>query len=341
MEASLAVRKPAAWLSILGHRIPLLSGHVSLSRTKSTDQFNAQLPLNYQGLDTNFWGSIKKATAELFLTSNGGSGTSVLKGDVKTIRVSLRHRRVTVTGHDSASKLVAKETTEKWQNKKADEIVKDLASRAGVSVSSDSLQNMAGKIYQIDFNKLSDHHSFMGLISHLADLEGMATFVSQGKLHFKDMDHSEGSYTLYYTPPTPESVMLGNWIDLDLQRNLELASGGKVKVQSYNRKKGKAVSSEQSSGAAEMAFTYRHPELGKDQADKIAKKRLKENLRHEISGTATIPGDETLTALMKLQLFGTGSDFDQSYFIKTIDHEYAVGSFRSLLTFNNQSEKSK
>ena len=121
--------------------------------------------------------------------------------------------------------------------------------------------------------------------------------------------------------------------------------GKKVKsvVRSWNSKDKKVIKSEKElsgSGEGELLYEYRVPGLNQEQADKIAEKRLAENTRHEISIEVSAPGDTSIDVRMKLQLSGTGTAFDQSYSIDTIEHAISFdGGYRMNIRGKSKSAK--
>lgn len=344
----MAVRKCRAWITIAGQQVNVTELNCSRSRTKNADTFSARLPLydRESGLDATYWCNTKEIKdVAVWIQAETSEGREMLKGDVEQVQVDFAQMTVYVTGRDKTSKLIDDKTTEKFLNKKSSEIVKELAERAGLEVKVSDTALKAGKLYNIDFNKLTDHASPWTYIHELADKEGFEAYVKDGVLNFVSEDESEGEISITYRPPTRQQYAQGDFVGLKVQRNLNLSKPHKVKVKSWNRKQKKVIESEKSIGGtgAEKVYSFKYEELTKDRADRLAEKHLSRNVRHEMSIQLTeMPGDETINPRMKINLSGTQTDFDQSYFIKSINDVVTQrGGYVQTFEANNKDEKRK
>ena len=341
----MAVRKARAWLTISGQKVECMEVNCSRSRTKNADTFSARLPLYSGALDATYWCNTKEiADVGVWFQAETSEGKELLRGDVEQVQVDFSLMTVYVTGRDKTSKLIDDKTTEKFLNKKSSEIVKELASRAGMEIKISETALKAGKIYNIDFNKMTDHASPWTYIQDLADKEGFEAYVKDGVLHFVGEDESDGEISFTYSRPTKAQHARGDFVGLKVQRNLTLSKPQKVKVKSWNKKKKEVIESEKKIGGtgAEKVYNFKYEELTKDRADRLAEKHLSRNVRHEMSIQLTeLPGDETINPRMKVNLSGTSTDFDQSYFIKSIEDSFTRGGYSQNITANNKDEKRK
>lgn len=341
----MAVRKARAWALINGQRIEAMELNAACSRTKKADTFSGRLPLFNGPLSPTFWlDAAEIKDVSIYMQAESAEGREVIKGDIEQVTCDFAQGTVHFTGKDKTAALINEKTTEKFLNKKSTEIVKELAGRAGVDVKVTESTLKAGKLYQIDFNKITDHVSMWTAINEMADKEGYDVFMKDGVLQFVDENDDEGEIQIDFRAPTPEQFATGNFVHLRVARNLNLSKPHKVRVQSWDSKKKEKIVSEKHIGGTgkERLYDYKYDELTKDRADRMAEKHLERNMRHEKEIQLTgLPGDETITPRMMLALSGTQSSFDQSYYIKTIEHAFSRGGYAQNITAHNKDERRK
>ena len=120
----------------------------------------------------------------------------------------------------------------------------------------------------------------------------------------------------------PEDV-----IDLRLERSLTLARDIEVAVKSWNSRQNNAfVQRARASGVGgsrrsttPQRYVFVQPNLTPDDALKFAQRKLAELTRHERSIRIMMPGDLALTPRSLITLEGTGTEFDQSYYVDVIE----------------------
>jgi phage protein D len=221
--------------------------------------------------------------------------------------------------------------------------VQDIAGRVGLTADVVVANpDKVGLIYKDDYNRISDQDVLFNVLTRLAQREGCMMFVSKNRLVFKPEDQLGGStYTLTYTRPTPMSFATGNFITLKASRNLAAAKNVTVNVKSWQQKQEAQIESEyQSNGpGGDLTYTYRAPNLTKQQADKIAKGRHDEAVGRERNLSIDAPGDVNLDPEMTLALTGTGTGFDQSYVIASITHRFGDGYRMSISTRNKDKNR--
>jgi hypothetical protein len=168
------------------------------------------------------------------------------------------------------------------------------------------------------------------LLIFLAGQEGFDVFVSGTSLYFQP---SAASTTVPFTI-TPADVQ-----DLRLERSLTLARDIIVTVKSWNshqqnaftqtvRASGKHSAGGSGTGAGTAGpaqhYVFVRPNLTMNDALKLAQQKASELAQHERVWEATMPGDLTLGPRSAIQLAGTASDFDQTYFIDAIDRHISI-----------------
>lgn len=320
------------------------SVQVQQSATATTDTFRATLAMNGlpPGRGVHFWSDTDVIKVEVTVLT-GENANTIFWGAVDKVKCNWQSHTIDVSGRDESKKPVEKKSTESWKNKTADEIVKEVSGRHGLGALTDPA-DFAGKVWADDHVRITDQHSDWTLFHKMANREGKVVYAQDGNVYFKDLDEgNEGSIDIVYVPMTPASHAAGNYVTLDCERNLQLAKKTKVKVRSWHTKKKEKVEHEEelpgSTEDGENEYVYRYDGLTRPQAEKIAKKRLRENTRHERTITVNCPGNPNARPRMMANLTGTGTAFDQSYYIDRVTHDVGEQGYRMTLTSKNTSKK--
>ena len=295
----------------------------------SSDTFAATFPLSAMpaGFGWSFWAQSQNISAECVIM-----GVSKIIADVDTIALSADKTTAHVTGRDASKKAMETKGTKSYKNKTASGIVNEIAASHGYDVDIDATTGKAGKIHDLDFAKLTDQHSDWTVLQHLADREGKVCYFTGNKLSFKTLDDdNDGDFPVAYVPPGIGPAYSNNVVTLHFTRNLEAGKPTDVNVHSHHTKTkmtshGKASVS--GGGSSRRVYEDRVPGLkSKDQGDKIAKKRVRQHTRHEITVKYDGPGDATVTPRMRLVVSGTGTALDQPYYMDTVSHHVSHSGY--------------
>lgn len=338
------LRHPRALVIVGGQRIRPIECTVHLTTHQSADTFNAILALDKNGLDEKYWADTSPIPIEIIGTNDAQTGgwVSMIVGNVDKPEIDLIERTVRISGRDATAKMINKKTNERWQNKKASEIVKEIAGRHGLKVKLSDTLTKAGLQYKDDHNRISDQDSEWNVIIKLAKQEGCVAFVKGDTLYFRAVDSTEGDvYKLRYAPPTNLSPARGTFTQLRMVRDLNLAKKISVRHRSYQHKTEKVVDSTyESEGAGDGSLDYdlRGANLTQDQNDQIASRKLAEIASHERTIVVGCPGDTAVDPRMMISLSGTGTGFDQEYMISTVEHIWSEG-YRMLINVRNKDIK--
>src|SRR5262249_985447 len=127
----------------------------------------------------------------------------------------------------------------------------------------------------------------------------------------------------------PEDV-----IDIRLERSLTLARDIEVTVKSWNSRQSSAFvqrarASRRNSVARSSTlqrYVFVQPNLTPDDALKVAQRKLVELTRHERVVRLNMPGELVLSPRSVITLDGTGTEFDQTYYIDIIERRLRHGS---------------
>ena len=277
-------------------------------------------------------------------TDDGAAFTSMIVGEVSSVTLDLLRRVVRVDGRDLTSRLIEAKTQETFRNQTSSQVATTLAGRHGLTADVVATQTPVGRYYVQDHDHLK-HGEFTrtttewDLLTYLAGLEGYDVWVEGTTLHFKPAAKPDDKPWLVQWSVDETGVPVSNAIDLSLIRNLTLARDIIVEVKSWSSAKGsgftkiaKASKQRGAKGTAKggakddepQKIVITRPNLTEDQAQKLANNTLAEETRHERVVRWNEPADPLLTARSVMQLTGTGTSWDQTYFIATVQRRIGV-----------------
>jgi phage protein D len=264
-----------------------------------------------------FWAAETDIRVEVQFSLDGGASfTSLVQGAVD---------HIVLDGRDLAASLIEARTQETFANRTSSEIATILAGRHGLTSRVVATTTPVGRYYQSERDTLTLNQfsptTEWDLLVLLARQEGYDIFV-----------HGD---TLYFQPSSGQtdialSLRPSDVIDLKLERSLGLARDIQVIVKSWNTRLNAActqqakASARKSGGAMAgqaQSYVYIQPNLTPSDALKLAQQRLAELMRHERTVEIIMPGELALTPRSMIALEGTGTDFDQVYFVDVIERK--------------------
>jgi phage protein D len=344
MAASSTPNLPRMAVSINGTIVQdcILSLDVTNNNYFSPDTFRAELALGRLPAQFNaaFWSDTQAQIG--LMVGMSPTLTTLIVGNADEIELDLPNGTVSVSGRDLSAYFIDNKSEEKFQNQTSSEIVATLAARAGLTANVTATSAPVGRYYDI---------SEWTLLNYLAQEEGFDIYVTGTTLNFQpSAQGSAPAYTLTYTPPSQGQLQAGNFIDLKCRRSQTLAKGTVVKVISWNAKQqtaftatAKRVGSGAGSVAAGTAqlYTFKMPGLDQGQAQLIANAKLDEITKHERKIDVTLPGELLLQPRQLVAVTGTGTSFDQSYFIDEINRRVSLEEgFMETIRMKNHSPES-
>jgi len=341
----MVLRTPRAFVIANGAPITPMSVEVQMSKTHKSDTFHCEIPFGAlpPGMDEAFWSTANDISVQVQIQTDAFSGpTQVFDGKVDQVQHEFDTRVLKVQGRDKTAALIDKTSTEKFTNQQPDQIVQTICGRHGITANTDSVAKKAGKIFQIDYAKMTQRVSEWTVIQKLADLFGMTAYMTGGQVYWKNYPEQLPVVNVAYVPPTPFSYANGNFMRLRTARNLVLGRPVHVKVQSWNHKEAKLYQNEQvAPGSGDpLIYNYQSPGMTNDQVEKLAQKRLSENTSHELSFDLEMPGDPTVTPRFMMQLSGTGTAYDATHEIKTVEHQISQeAGYRMTISAKSKSTK--
>jgi len=372
-----AATRPRGMVLVNGERAAgLVSFEVDNNSYFQADTFRVTLALSAQPANRGFafWAAQTSMKVEL-LAGYPANPDNFTKSDLKSwltgwvddIEVSPLQDEITITGRDMTALLIDKKPshdysvsgyqdvktgyTEMFSSEIAAHIAQDAGLQSNVVRTPAIVGPMIGNVRKV----LNDRGTLWDILTKLAQIEGYSVFVEGHTLHFIPRPDAESiaQYVLNYEPPCGRhAYTLANFTSIRLSRNLSVARGVKVTVQSFNQKTGKAVSATatrshvkntttQGVGSTSLppAEYFRVvPNLDHLQCQRLANSILAEISHFEMNLEADIPADNVLTSLTPVRLLGSGTDFDQTYYPASIQRRYSLeDGYRMSLRARNVS----
>jgi phage protein D len=274
--------------------------------------------------DASFWASETEILLEIEFSLDGGASfTSMVQGEVDTVSIDPTLRLVHLDGRDLTASLIETRTQEAFANRTSSEIATLLAARHNLTPYVSSTTTPVGRYYQsehdsITLDQFSRATTEWDLLVFLARHEGFDVFVQRQALYFQPVEE-DSSYAVSLSP--------ADVIDIRLERSLTLARDIEVVVKSWSSRQNNAFAQRARASTRGGARTSHEPQryiivqpnLTPDDALKLAQRKLAELTRHERVIRINMPGELSLTPRSILSLEGTGTEFDQTYYVDVIE----------------------
>lgn len=330
------------------------------------DTFRAKFALSMMpaGYGAAWWAAQSKMSMEIFagFPADPENFTTddldiMIYGQVDDITFDPVGTTVEVAGRDLTAELIDTKTTEKWPNLTSSQIVEKLAERHGLKPVVTKTAQKAGKFYEIDHARMTDQRSEWDLLTWLAHQEQYVVYMKGTELHFEPQpEKSQNPYVLQWEAPTADNAAPSfNGKTITFSRNLTLAKDVIVKVRSWNAKNKKGFTQTAQAthnkntvlaGAAQpvgdaQTYSYTVPGLTPEEALRWAQAKLREITAHEVRFTATLPADNLLGVTDVIQVLGTDTAFDQTYYPDSIVRRMSMNEGYSMsISAKNHSPES-
>ncbi len=228
-------------------------------------------------------------------------------------------------GRDLAGRLLDAKTQETFSNQTASEIAETLAARHELTANVTATTALAGRYYanehdRITLGQFARATTEWDLLTFLAAREGFEVFVSGTTLNFGPLPANTQAFSL-----TPEQC-----ISLSLDHALTLARDIQVTVKSWNTRQQKAFTQTATSSAARQSgsvprkIVVVRPNLAPNDALQLAQRILADLSSHERIVSAELPGELALSPRSQVTLSGTGTDFDQVYYVSELSRHFGL-----------------
>ena len=319
----LAVRRPRLRVLANGAIVPgAFEAEVSSNRHFAADRFRLGLaPSADPARGAAWWAGQDKVVVDIAV-SLGGDYVSLLHGCVDSVEIEPLGDAVRLCGRDLSAGLIEARAQGIFANQTASEIAAVLAGRHGLSADVQATTTPVGRYWQLEHDSLvldgfARTTTAWDLLVTLAQYEGFGVWVEGSTLHFRAPDRSAA----------PVVVPLAQLRSLRLERALTLAQGIQVTVKTWHSRAAQsyvqtAAAGEASEGA--QNYVYIAPNLTPDRARQLAQQRLAELTRHERVIVAEMPGELSLMPGQQILLQGSGTAFDRTYQIDTVERRLDV-----------------
>ena len=328
--SDLPSRAPRLQLLVNGQAIPSVIGaEIRSNNHYAADRFSASIALGAVGVpDGQFWAGEVDIRAEVQVSlDEGETFVSLIQGAVDFVDIDPVANVVHIEGRDRSAALIEARTQEVFANRTSSEIATLLAERHGLIPLVKPTATPVGRYYQnehdsITLDQFSRSTTEWDLLAFLARQESFDVFVQGSNLYFQPA--TAGRDNMAY-------LAASDLIDLRLMRSLTLARDIQVSVKSWNSNRNSAFVEEARAacgaagdGLPVQRYVFVRPNLSSSDALRLAHLKLAELTRHERIVEMTMPGDLTLTPRSVIALRGTGSDFDQAYYVDVIERRVCL-----------------
>jgi hypothetical protein len=299
----------------------------------SADRFEASVAIvSGSWDDAVFWSSETDILIDIQIyLDNGTDYVSLIQGFVDGVSINPIDNIIHISGRDFTAALIEAQTQEAFSNRTSSEIAKIFAQRHGLTACVVTTSTPVGRFYQSDhealtLDRFSQATTEWDFLVYLARQENYDVFVAGNSLNFRPI--SEIS--------TIDRILCPrDMTELRLERSLTLARDIQVVVQSWNSLQqlsfsesitgsiiGDPQGGQNSMVSQSQRYVLTRPNMTPDKALALAQQRLFELARHERVIEFSMPGELVLTPRSTIRLDGTGTDFDQAYYIDSIERRF-------------------
>ncbi len=370
-----SVRRPRARLLANGQALTgLYECGVQANNALKADRWDAHLALRADpGFDAAWWGVQKDLTIEIQMQllppgnpeGDYGPWTSLIVGKVDDLHLDICQGAVHLTGRDLVAVFIDTKIQQAFPNQTTSDILTTLAAGHGMKADVTPTSTPVGSYYKSEHDKLtlgnfSKTTTEWDLICYLVRQEGQDVWVDAAGLHTRPAADPATSTTaafpiVYVLPGTPAYGTLNVAEDVQLERSLTIAKDIRVTVKSWNAKSktattrtvdGKGSEVAKGKGEASAGSPQTHvfviPNLTPDAALRYAQNQARILSQLERVVTVRMPGELTLTPRDLVSLTGTGTSWDQTYFVDTLERRLSWSSgFEQTVRLKNSSPRTE
>jgi phage protein D len=316
----------------------------------AADRFHARIALGADQMSpASFWASATGILIDIRLSLDGATFQSVIQGLADSVTLDPVVGLVRLEGRSLTAALIETRSMEAFANRTSSEIATLVAQRHGLTPEVTATSTPVGRYYQDEHDRVT-----LGLFSRAISEWDQLVFLAR----HEGFDVFVQGTSLFFTPPQPPTgpyvLQPTDLLDLRLERSLTLARDIEVTVKSWNSRQksafsqtaratgGRLSASSRSGALPPQRYVVVRPNLTPDEALQLAQRRLAELTRHERIVAATMPGELSLTPRSQISLLGTGTDFDQTYFIDVIERSLGShGGFTQRIRAKNTSPRTE
>ncbi len=353
-----AVIRPRLRILVSAQNIPTaLSASITSTNNYHCDCYAAVLapPLSGPG-SFAWWESQTDVAADVQIglvppgaPENAVVWQSIVQGPVDRITLAFNSGAVEIEGRDYTAKLIDFKTALANVNQTSSQIVASLAAQVGLQAQVTSTTTPVGRYYELEHAKVhldQFHRAITGWdeVVLLARYEGFDAFVQGEALYFQPPVAAGSNPYLIWWQQDANGRASSNALQFDAARALTVAGGVNVIVRSWHGKMARAFTRGYPSNSPAsignnnvQQYVFVRPNLTEDQAQQLANSLYAEIVRHERTIRVTLPGDAILTPRVLVQVTGTGTGYDQTYYPDIITREIGERGYIMQMMAKNHS----
>ncbi len=268
---------------------------------------------------------------EILVSLDDGAGfESLITGEADRVEYDPITGIIRLEGRDFSARLMEARVGESYVNLTASEIARKLASRHGLLADVQATKTPVGRLWEGNHQRsLLDQFSRAAtewdLLAALAEIEGFDLFVQGNTLHFRPGDAA---------PALPLAISEAG--SVRLERALTLAGGIEVVVRSWHAERQESCEETvRRPGDRPRRYVYVVPNLTAAEAAVLAQRRLAAIGRHERMVSLEMPGELDIHPRGRIRLGGSGTGFDQVYWVDRVERRIGRHGFRQTVQGRN------
>jgi phage protein D len=272
-----------------------------------------------------FWSESPEIEIDVsFRESTTSPYIPAVRGKVDLVSIDPATKLIHAEGRDLSARLIDSVLAETFSNRTASEIAEILARRHGLVPAVTPTPEIIGRYYQgqhdaIMLDGFSGRATEWDFLALLAEMESCDLYVAGSTLYFHPSD-SLASPSFVFRP--------SDLIRLTLERVMTLSGGVQVMVKSWDSRQQRSVVESaaragSSSAQNQSCHVLIRPNLSPDLARQLAARTLAGLYRHERTVEMVMPGELELTPRDIMIIAETGTAFDQSYQISSIERRFS------------------
>jgi len=300
--------------------------------------------------DVNWFFSQKEAFVEILAgfpthpdSPDPSELQSLIYGRIDDIEYDPVEALIIVTGRDLTAVFIDNKIAAEYFNKFSSQVAQALVDlHPGMTGQITDTVNKSPKVgtyYDTDQLLLVPSRSEWDVLTYLARKEAFVVYVQGTTLYFGPNPTGTGNiYDIVWQPPTADhGSPISNVIELSFSRSMTVAKGvtvtarsasfttGKPVVQSYPSNP-KAIQAGKASPFGDTVNYYVNMSANHSpvEVEAFAKAQYDAIVSHEMKLKATLPGDNLLTIQTPIEVSGTGTDLDQTYYPRLVTREMSL-----------------
>lgn len=279
--------------------------------------------------DQAFWATQNDLYVDVqFSVDQGQTFISLIEGFTDQLFLDPIGGTVRLRGRDLSAGLIEARTQEAFANRTASEIATMFAQRHALTAAVAATSTPVGRYYGGSYaagtlDQFTRSTTEWDLLAFLARCEGYDLRVRGTTLYFQPMADTNAA-VVRIRPDDVSRMILG--------RALSLAGQVEVTVKSWNSQLQQSIvecvrgsidsvdaAAQGGHSSAPPKFVIVRPNLTSDVALRLAQQQIEELCQHERTVELVMPGELTLMPGDPILLEGTGTQFDQAYYVDTIE----------------------